>query len=49
MLAHNAGLAVKQQWHVSFDEQTVGQLATYGTLQGVFANVSKLTVPKQAV
>jgi hypothetical protein len=40
MLAHNAGLAVKQQRRVAVNEQTVGQLATYGALQGVFANVS---------
>jgi hypothetical protein len=40
VLANNAGLAMQQQWHVAVHEQTNGQLAAYGVLQGLFANVS---------
>jgi hypothetical protein len=46
MLAHNAGLAMQRQQRIAVDEQAVGQLTAYGTLQGVFANVSKSMVPE---
>jgi hypothetical protein len=49
VLAHNARLAMQWQQCIAVNEQAVGQLAAYGALQGVFANVSKSTVPEQAV
>jgi hypothetical protein len=41
VLAHNARLAMQWQQCIAVNEQAVGQLAAYGVLQGVFANVSK--------